>query len=266
MAAPPPGAARRGPRGALCGTRRSASGPGLDDKRISLLERADDRRARRRRRGARARRLPRRGARDCAEFVVDPDARRRRPPAADLEGRRGAAQRLPRGPRVPARGAADALRGDLRGALVRRRARDRRRDDRALRRPRARRLLHHLQRPRGADRAPQGRRRPPDPVRQLRRRVRAAAAGRAHRRAPLRGAAPSPSSASSAASPSQPPAGRRPPAAGDRLPHLAGARGRAGRPGRRRRRPRRARGRRPRARCARTSCSPAAPRAPSAPS
>ena len=35
-------------------------------------------------------------------------------------------------------------------ALVRRRARDRRRDDRALRRPRARRLLHHLGRPRGS--------------------------------------------------------------------------------------------------------------------
>ena len=43
-------------------------------------------------------------------------------------------------------------------------ARDaRRRDDRPLRRPRARRLLHHLRRPRGADRPPQGPRGPPDP-------------------------------------------------------------------------------------------------------
>ena len=41
--------------------------PGLDDKRLTALERADDRRARRRRRGARARaRLPRRGARGGA--------------------------------------------------------------------------------------------------------------------------------------------------------------------------------------------------------
>ena len=77
----------------------------------------------------------------------------------------------------------DPLRGDLRGPLVRRRARDRRRDDRALRRPRARRLLHHLGRPRGADRPPQGRRRPPDPVGQLVRRLRPAAPRRADRRA-----------------------------------------------------------------------------------
>ena len=79
----------------------------------------------------------------CAEFVWTRAARRARAAAAHLQGRRGEAQRLPRGPRLPRRGAADALRGDLRRALVRRRARDRRRDDRALRRPRARRLLHH---------------------------------------------------------------------------------------------------------------------------
>ncbi len=48
------------------------------------------------------------------------------------------------------------------------RARDARRDDdRPLRRPRARRLLLHLRRPRIADRPPQGDRRPPDPLRQL---------------------------------------------------------------------------------------------------
>ena len=47
-------------------------------------------------------------------------------------------------------------------------ARDaRRHDDRALRRPRARRLLLDLERPRGADRPPQGDRRPPDPLGQL---------------------------------------------------------------------------------------------------
>ena len=38
-------------------------------------------------------------------------------------------------------------------------------DDRAIRGRRARRLLHDLKRPRGADRPPQGRRRPPDPLR-----------------------------------------------------------------------------------------------------
>ena len=65
-------------------------------------------RARRRRRRARPRRLPRRGAPRCAEFVLRRDARRRGPPAAHLEGRRGEAERLPRGPRLPARGAADA--------------------------------------------------------------------------------------------------------------------------------------------------------------
>ena len=63
-------------------------------------------------------------ARAAAEFVLDRDARRRRPPAAELEGRRGQAQRLPRGSRLPARGAARPLRGDLRGPLVRRRPRD----------------------------------------------------------------------------------------------------------------------------------------------
>ena len=127
---------------------------------------------------------PRRG---CARFVLERAARLRRAPAAHLEGRRGDAQRLPRGPRLPARGAAAPLRGDLRGALVRRRARDRRRDDRALRRSRARRLLHDLARPRGADRPAQGPGRPSDPLGQLLGRARPAAPGGADRRAPLRG-------------------------------------------------------------------------------
>ena len=47
-------------------------------------------------------------ARRCADFVWERDARRRRPPAPHLQGRRGTAQRLPRGPRLPARSAADA--------------------------------------------------------------------------------------------------------------------------------------------------------------
>ena len=205
-------------------------------------------------------------ARACGRVRAGRDARRRRPAAAHLEGRRGEAQRLPRGPRLPARGAADPLRGDLRGALVRRRARDRRRDDRALRRPRARRLLHHLRRPRGADRPPQGRRRPPDPVGQLVGGLRPAAARGADRRARAtseRGRVGVP--ASSAGSRPSHPAGGRPPAARARLPPLAGPRGRAGRP-RRRRRARRAGRGRALASSARTSSSPAGRRAPSAPS
>ena len=65
---------------------------------------------------------------------------------------RGQPERLPGGPRLPGRGAADAVRGDLRAALVQRGARARRHDDRALRRRRARRLLRHRLRPRAADR------------------------------------------------------------------------------------------------------------------
>ena len=100
----------RGPRQAgLAGARRQAP---------RLLERAGDRRLRRGRRGARPRGLPRRGPRVRG---VRPrlDARRGGAAAAHLQGRQGPPQRLPRGPRVPARGAAHPLRIDLRAALVR---------------------------------------------------------------------------------------------------------------------------------------------------
>ena len=66
--------------------------------------------------------LPRRRDRRAPIPAARP-ARRRRPPAAQLQPRPRAARRLPRGPRLPARGAADALRGDVRPALVRRGAR-----------------------------------------------------------------------------------------------------------------------------------------------
>ena len=174
MPAPPstPGATPRAPR-----PRRQAD---------LLLERADDRRARRRRRRARPPGLPRRRL-GLRPLHLGVDAGLRGAPAPHLEGGRGAAQRLPRGSRVPGRGAAAPLRGDARGALVRRRPRDGRRDDRALRRRRERGLLHHLQRPRGADRPAQGRRGPPDPLRELLRRLRPAAARGPDRRARLRG-------------------------------------------------------------------------------
>ena len=122
-------------RGALMARRAERIRPGLDDKRLTawnalmigalaeagaVLERDDYLAA----------------ARRAAAFVLDEMRSERRPPAAHLQRRRGEAQRLPRGPRVPARGVADALRGDLRGALVSCCARARRHDDRALRRPR----------------------------------------------------------------------------------------------------------------------------------
>ena len=92
-----------------------------------------------------------------------PRRRRRRAPSSslrdlrDADGRllrtynrgRAQARRLPRGPRVPARGAADALRGDVRRRAGSPQARALADDDpRALRRSRARRLLLDRRRPR----------------------------------------------------------------------------------------------------------------------
>ena len=111
----------RAQRCTRCASRRVW--PGLDDKRLTawnalmmaaladagaVLGRADYLDAARRVRAVPAR----------------ADARRRRPPAAHLQGRPRLAERLPRGPRLPARGAAGAVRGDVRDALVRRGARD----------------------------------------------------------------------------------------------------------------------------------------------
>ncbi len=98
-------------RARLYAARAERVWPGLDDKRLTTLERADDLRARRCRGGARPPRLPDAAA-ACATFVLDRPARRRRAAAAHLEGRRRPPRRVPRGPRLPARGAAHALRGD----------------------------------------------------------------------------------------------------------------------------------------------------------
>ena len=85
---------------------RAARAPGPRRQAPDRLERADDRRAGRRRRRARPRRLPRRRARaprrSCSTRMRDA----RRPPAAHLQRGHGAPGRLPRGPRLPARGAA----------------------------------------------------------------------------------------------------------------------------------------------------------------
>ena len=99
------------------------------------LERAHDRRAGRRGRGARPGRLPR-GGPQVRALLARGDARRRRAAAADLQGRARGPERLPRGPRLPRGGAPGALRGHVRDALVQRGAGPGRHDDRALRRTR----------------------------------------------------------------------------------------------------------------------------------
>ena len=90
------------------------------------------------------------------------------------------------------------------------------------------RLLRDLVGPRAARRAPQGPRGPPDPLRQLERRLRPAAPGRAHRRDALREPAESVLRLLHELAP-QAPAGVRPPAPGARLPARAREGGGAGR-------------------------------------
>ena len=125
-----------------------------------------------------------------------------------------------RGPRLPARGADRALRGDVRPALVRRGARARRHDPRALLRRRERRLLLDRRRPRAADHAPQGHRGQPDPGRP----VGGHASGCCGSpRSPASTATRRPRSARSGCCTRSRRSTRRvrPPAAGDRLPRLA---------------------------------------------
>ena len=139
-------------RARLLDRRRDAAAAGPRRQGAGGLERAGDRGARR----CRARRS------DDADATRDRgrEAARRDPRAGcatagrparvargRTAGRRGAgrARGLRRSRRRPAR----AVRGDVRRALVRRRARARGRDPRPLRRP-GRRLLRHRRRPRGA--------------------------------------------------------------------------------------------------------------------
>ena len=188
-------AARRGSARALLDVRAQRVRPGLDDKRLAawnalmiaaladagaVLGRDDYLDA----------------ARGAAAFVLDAHARR--PTAACCAPSTPATARLGAYLEDHAfllEALLVALRGDLRGALVRRGARAGRHDRRALRRPRARRLLLDRRRPRGAHRPAQGPRGRADPVGRLERRAGPAAPRRAHRRARLRGAGAGPARA-----------------------------------------------------------------------
>ena len=114
-AAPTPPSRRaceRDAAGALRGA-REARLAGARRQAPDRLERADDRRLGRGRRRAWARGLPRGGA-HLRRVRLERPARRRRRPAAHLQGRPRPPQGLPGGPRLPARGPAHPLRSDLR--------------------------------------------------------------------------------------------------------------------------------------------------------
>ena len=116
----PAARAARADPGATDGGARAARAAGARRQAAPGVERARARHARGGRRPAGARGPARRRAR---ERRVPPrhDARRHRPAAAHVGRDDGEAQRLPRGPRLPARGPARPLRGHVRAALVRRR-------------------------------------------------------------------------------------------------------------------------------------------------
>ena len=227
-----------------------ASPPGARRQAADGVERADDRGARRRRRRARPRRLPRGGAaaalRSCSTSCATTTAA-----ASDLEGRpRARCRRTSRTTPTCSRRCSRSTRATFDPRVVSRGGGDRRHDHRALRRPRARRLLHHRRRPRAARRSPQGPRGHPDPVRQLGGGVRAAASRAAVRRRPLRALR------GRCAAAARPIAGRHPLAFGHLLQaaRLLPCPRRGGRDRRRRQR----RARRPcAAGTALTSCSPA---------
>ena len=102
----------RGPRA------EGLAGPGRQAPH--RLERPGDLGAGRRRGRVRATRLSRGGPGRCRFRAHGAEGGRRGPPAAHLEGRARAPERLSGGPRVPPGGVAEPLRGHLRAALVRR--------------------------------------------------------------------------------------------------------------------------------------------------
>ena len=171
----------------LLAARGAARAAGARRQAADELERADDLRARRRRRGAGARRLRARGGRGRATFVQ----RELRDATAGCCARSTAARRsstpTSRTTRTCSRRYLTLYEATFDARWFARARELAEHDPRALRRPRARRLLLGRRRPRGADRAPQGPRGRADPVRRVGRRVRAAAARAAHRRGALRG-------------------------------------------------------------------------------
>ena len=164
----PPAEVRERIRARAARRARRARAPGPRRQAPDRLERADDRGAGRRRRGARARRLPRRRARRAARFVLERDARR--PTGAccapSTRARRGSTP-TSRTTRSCSRRCSTlyeatfeerwfAAARELADTIV-----DRFAD------PERRRLLLDLRRPRGARRAAQGPRGRPDPVGRL---------------------------------------------------------------------------------------------------
>ena len=189
-------ARRRDPRAAAPRSRRACAHarerrvwPGARRQAPDGLERADDLRAGRRRRGARARRTTstrrRRAPSSCCATCATPTA------GCCARYNRGQAQarRLPRGPRVPARGAARRSTRRRSSRAGSREARELADDD--PRRASPTRSAAASSPPpddhERARRAAQGARGHADPVGRVGGRVRAAAARRADRRAPLRG-------------------------------------------------------------------------------
>ena len=186
--------AARGPRQAgPAGPRRQAP---------HLLERAGDRRPGRGRRRARPRRLPRRGARAAPSSSSTSCATPTAACCAPTRTARPASTPTSRTTPSCSRRCSTLYEATFEPRWFERGPGARRHDDRPLRRPRARRLLLDLRRPRGADRPPQGDRRPPDPLRQLLGRAGPAAPRGADRRARATSSRPR---ASSASSPRPPP-------------------------------------------------------------
>ena len=181
----------RTPGERLLARRADAAAAGARRQGAGRLERARDRRPRRRARGCSGSRRTLDGAAGRYRAAAagggrDPrrPARRGRPARSIVEGRPRDRPGRPRGLRESRRRPARAVRGDVRRALVHDRPRARGRDPRALRRS-GRRLLRHRDRPRAARHAAEGHPGQRDAVGRRDGHARAAPARGVHRRGPL---------------------------------------------------------------------------------